>query len=249
MSDARPAAVPRGARRARQCSLHDRTQARSAPGTAASRRSSVGSRSENPAELLVAAAPAAPAAGAQRRRGGRLLDRIPAPTPLELRDRALFELAYASGLRAEELVSLDGRVDRLRRREVRVEGKGGRPASCRSASTRCRALARYLERARPPDPRASDERPCSSRKTGRRLSTSDVRRRLRDLDARGAAPRVRHAHPHALRTLSRPTCSTAGRTCEHSGAARARHHFDHPGLHSGRVARLRAAYARAHPRA
>ena len=36
-----------------------------------------------------------------------LLDRIPASTPLELRDRALFEVAYACGLRAEELVNLD----------------------------------------------------------------------------------------------------------------------------------------------
>src|SRR4051812_7729323 len=33
-----------------------------------------------------------------------LLDRIPATTPLDVRDRALFELAYACGLRAEELV-------------------------------------------------------------------------------------------------------------------------------------------------
>ena len=33
-----------------------------------------------------------------------LLNRIPATTPLELRDRAMFELAYACGLRAEELV-------------------------------------------------------------------------------------------------------------------------------------------------
>src|SRR3954447_6046393 len=36
-----------------------------------------------------------------------LLDRIPTSTLLEQRDRALFELAYASGLRAEELVDLD----------------------------------------------------------------------------------------------------------------------------------------------
>src|SRR5215216_6090756 len=36
-----------------------------------------------------------------------LLDRIPASTPLEQRDRALFELAYACGLRGEELVDLD----------------------------------------------------------------------------------------------------------------------------------------------
>ncbi len=36
-----------------------------------------------------------------------MLDRIPARTPLEIRDRALFELAYSSGLRAEEIVTLD----------------------------------------------------------------------------------------------------------------------------------------------
>src|SRR5581483_3934980 len=45
---------------------------------------------ENPAELVSA----------------RLLDGIPASTPLQLRDRALFELAYGCGLRAEELVTL-----------------------------------------------------------------------------------------------------------------------------------------------
>ena len=37
----------------------------------------------------------------------RLLDAIPASTPLALRDRAMFELAYACGLRAAELVDLD----------------------------------------------------------------------------------------------------------------------------------------------
>ena len=33
----------------------------------------------------------------------QLLERIPASSPLDLRDRAMFELAYAAGLRAEEL--------------------------------------------------------------------------------------------------------------------------------------------------
>src|SRR5215218_9184283 len=37
----------------------------------------------------------------------RLLDRIPATTPLELRDRAMFELACGRGLGAAELVRLD----------------------------------------------------------------------------------------------------------------------------------------------
>ncbi len=54
----------------------------------------------------------------------RLLDRIPASTPLEQRDRALFELAYASGLRAEELVDLDVASIEFDAEQVRVEGKG-----------------------------------------------------------------------------------------------------------------------------
>ena len=36
-----------------------------------------------------------------------LLERIPARTPLELRDRAMLELAYSCGLRCEEIVNLD----------------------------------------------------------------------------------------------------------------------------------------------
>src|SRR6185503_8636321 len=50
-----------------------------------------------------------------------LLDRIPADTALALRDRALFELAYASGLRAEELVKLDLDAIDFDGERVRVE--------------------------------------------------------------------------------------------------------------------------------
>jgi site-specific recombinase XerD len=67
-----------------------------------------GSAAQNPAELLPSLK--------RRSRLPRvlgpdeiasLLDRIPASGPLEVRDRALFELAYACGLRAEEIVKLD----------------------------------------------------------------------------------------------------------------------------------------------
>ena len=68
---------------------------------------------QNPADLLPA--PKRPAKLPRALKASEvaaLLDRIPAATPLELRDRALFELAYACGLRAEELVNLDiGSVD------------------------------------------------------------------------------------------------------------------------------------------
>ena len=55
-----------------------------------------------------------------------LLERIPASTPLEQRDRALFELAYSSGLRAEELVDLDVTSIDFDAEQVRVEGKGSK---------------------------------------------------------------------------------------------------------------------------
>src|SRR5688500_575882 len=77
-----------------------------------------------------------------------LLDRIPASTPLEQRDRALFELAYACGLRAEELVNLDvGSVD-FDAEQVRVEGKGGKTRFVPAGEHALRQVGRYLERAR-----------------------------------------------------------------------------------------------------
>ncbi len=77
----------------------------------------LGVRSENPAELLsspkrVQRLPRV----LKATEVAALLDRIPATTPLELRDRSLFELAYASGLRAEELVTLDLESVRVRLR-------------------------------------------------------------------------------------------------------------------------------------
>ena len=57
------------------------------------------------------------------------------PGPLlEKRDHALFELAYACGLRAEELVSLTVSDVDHDGEQLRVEGKGRRLAFCRSES-------------------------------------------------------------------------------------------------------------------
>jgi site-specific recombinase XerD len=80
---------------------------------------------------------------------GGLLESIPAGGTLEIRDRALFELAYACGLRAEELVSLrlsdvdhDGE-------QLRVEGKGRKTRYVPIGELAHAAVRLYLERARP----------------------------------------------------------------------------------------------------
>jgi integrase/recombinase XerC/integrase/recombinase XerD len=205
----------------------------------------LGLRDENPADLL--SAPKRP----QRlprvlkpSEVAELLDRIPATTPLEIRDRALFELAYASGLRAEELVSLDVHSLDFDAESVRVEGKGGKTRIVPFGEHARNALERYLARARPAliDDRSTVALFVS--RSGRRLSTSDIRRRLRTWS--------RHAgtHPHALRH------SFATHLLEGGADVRAiQELLGHASVSTTQVytrvesRRLRSAYARAHPRA
>jgi site-specific recombinase XerD len=211
----------------------------------------LGARAENPAELLSSPKRAQvlprvlkPAEVAA------LLDRIPATTPLELRDRALFELAYASGLRAEELVSLDLTSVDFDSETVRVEGKGGKTRFVPAGEHALRALERYLARGRPV--LDGDDPALFLSKSGRRLGTSDVRRRLRVWARQAAAhaPGLAELHPHALRH------SFATHLLEGGADLRAiQELLGHASISTTQVytrvesARLRSAYARAHPRA
>jgi tyrosine recombinase XerC len=96
-------------------------------------------------------------------------------TPQGLRDRAILELLYASGLRVGELVRLDlGDVD-WGRRELRVQGKGGRERLAMVGRPALRALRVYLGEGRP---RLARERPTSAlflNRFGGRLSDRSVR--------------------------------------------------------------------------
>jgi site-specific recombinase XerD len=108
-----------------------------------------------------------------------LLEGIPARTPLELRDRAMFELAYSCGLRCEEIVNLDIDSFDFEEDQLRVLGKGSKERLLPVGEPARRALERYLQRGRRPlagDPR---EKALFLSKSGRRLSNSDVTRRLR----------------------------------------------------------------------
>jgi site-specific recombinase XerD len=179
---------------------------------------------------------------------GALLNRIPATTPLELRDRAMFELAYASGLRAEELVNLDLESIDFDAEQIRVEGKGGKTRFVPAGEPALRSVAGYLERGRPGLAGAAAEPALLLSKSGRRLSTSDVRRRLR-VWARHAAHQGA-VHPHALRH------SFATHLLEGGADLRAiQELLGHASISTTQVytrvesARLRAAYARSHPRA
>jgi integrase/recombinase XerC/integrase/recombinase XerD len=177
-----------------------------------------------------------------------LLDRIPASTPLDVRDRALFEVAYACGLRAEELVELELTSVDFDRETVRVEGKGAKTRMVPIGEQALAALGRYLERARPALADREGDSALFLSKTGRRLGTSDVRRRLRVWARRtGIAGPV---SPHALRH------SFATHLLEGGADLRAiQELLGHVSISTTQLytrvesARLRKAYLSSHPRA
>ena len=133
-----------------------------------------------------------------RRQIGDLLDRIPARSPLEMRDRAMLELAYACGLRSEEIVNLESTSVEFEREQLRVLGKGRKVRIVPMGEPAQQALRRYLERARPLLIGSSQKQPALFlSKSGRRLSPSDVTRRL-ELWVRQAALGG-GISPHSLR--------------------------------------------------
>jgi integrase/recombinase XerC/integrase/recombinase XerD len=177
-----------------------------------------------------------------------LLERIPARTPLELRDRAMLELAYSCGLRCEEIVNLDLDALDYESEQLRVLGKGSKERLLPVGEPARRAVQRYAERGRhalASDPR---ERALFLSKSGRRLSNSDVTRRL-GLWVREAALAA-GVSPHSLRH------SFATHLLEGGADLRTiQELLGHASISTTQVytrvdaARLRDAYAATHPRA
>lgn len=177
-----------------------------------------------------------------------LLERIPARTPLELRDRAMLELAYSCGLRCEEIVNLDvGALD-FETEQLRVLGKGSKERLLPVGEPAQQALRRYLDKGRHAlvaDPR---EQALFLSKSGRRLSNSDITRRL-GLWTREAALAA-GVSPHALRH------SFATHLLEGGADLRTiQELLGHASISTTQIytrvdaARLRDTYAASHPRA
>jgi site-specific recombinase XerD len=185
------------------------------------------------------------------REAASLLDGIPASGPLELRDRAMFELAYSCGLRAEELVTLAEPDIDHDGEQLRVEGKGRKTRFVPVGEPAMAAVRAYLERARPAlATSAAGAAPDALflSKTGRALGTGDVRRRLRTWTARVGVGVG--ASPHALRH------SFATHLLDGGADLRSiQELLGHSSVSSTQIytrvesARLRSAYTRSHPRA
>ena len=120
-----------------------------------------------------------------------------AATPDGLRDAAMFELLYSSGLRLGELIALnvdDGRLD-LAQGEVTVTGKGAKTRTVPVGAKAREALRAWIDaRARLAAPA---ERALFVGARGRRIAATVVNARLHAwARRRGLGQRV---HPHMLR--------------------------------------------------
>jgi integrase/recombinase XerC len=164
---------------------------------------------------------------------------------LSLRDRALFELAYSSGLRLAELATLDvGRLD-LATGEVRVLGKGSKERIVPVGAHARAALQTWLT-ARAALP-VNDDAAFVGR-NGRRLSPRAIELRLAEWAVKQGLGR--HVHPHMLRH------SFASHVLQSSGDLRAvQEMLGHASIASTQVYThldfqyLAKVYDRAHPRA
>jgi len=126
-----------------------------------------------------------------------LLERIQGEDPCSLRDRAILEFLYATGLRVGELVSLDlGDLD-LEGRLVRVLGKGGKERIVPFGGQAHRTLVAWLRVASGMTGRGAAPEAVFRNLRGGRLTDRSVRRIL-DRRLREAAVEAR-VSPHALR--------------------------------------------------
>jgi site-specific recombinase XerD len=122
-----------------------------------------------------------------------LADQAPAGAPVDLRDRAVVELLYGSGLRVGELCGLRPRDVDLSRGQVLVWGKGSKQRQLPMSESSVEAVRAWVEGGR--RALATAETPADAlfvNRRGHRLTPRDVRRIL---DRRAASP----THPHALR--------------------------------------------------
>ena len=164
----------------------------------------------------------------------RLLESLEADGPLGLRNRALFELVYSAGLRAQEAVDLGlGAVD-FEQELVLVRGKGDKERVVPLGEEAAYRLRRYLEEGRPRLARgAVDALFLSAR--GRPLDTSTLRRLLPN------PHRLRHAFAtHLLEGGA--DLRTIQELLGHSSLSTTQIYSHVDGK------RLRKVYDRAHPR-
>jgi site-specific recombinase XerD len=131
----------------------------------------------------------------------RLFEQPDITTEAGLRDRAILELLFSSGLRVSELVGLDREHINLKRREFMVRGKGQKDRPIFISSEAAEWIGKYLDR------RADTTKPLFMRYGGRkavdrtgnyhRLTARSIQRLVAQYAL--LAGITKHVSPHTLR--------------------------------------------------
>lgn len=189
-----------------------------------------------------------------------MLDATLPEGPAGLRDRALLELLYASGLRVSEALGLDTGDVSVVTESVRVIGKGDRERVVPVGEVALEAIGRYLAEARPRLVATAAASARGTRRTtsgagplflsvhGRRMSRMEAWRAVRRSAQRAGI--ARHVSPHTLRH------SFATHLLEGGADLRVvQELLGHASITTTQLythltgARIRQVYDRAHPRA
>lgn len=118
----------------------------------------------------------------------------PVPTHAPLRDRALLELAYASGLRASELVSINVGDIEFNEQMIKVQGKGNKERLVVFGDACARAINEYLEKGRQAKPGVPA---LFTNRLGTRLSSRSVQTIVKNWAVSVGLPG--DTSPHTLR--------------------------------------------------
>jgi integrase/recombinase XerC len=176
---------------------------------------------------------------------GQVLD-FKDDSPVGLRDHAIMELFYSSGLRLAELVSLDmGDIDQ-HEKMVEVTGKGAKTRRVPVGRQALEAIQAWLKVRNAMA--AADETALFVGVRGKRISRSTIQKQLRQRSIEQGAPR--NIHPHLLRH------SFASHLLESSGDLRAvQELLGHANISTTQIythldfQHLAEVYDKAHPRA
>jgi integrase/recombinase XerC len=122
----------------------------------------------------------------------KMLDFSPQGKELDIRNKAILELLYATGIRASELVNLDFSMFDDKSKLLRVYGKGRKERIIPVAKAAFEALNRYIS-----EGRGFAEGPLFFSKSGRRLTQRDLQRIVKKSIIKVAT--LNQMSPHTMR--------------------------------------------------
>ncbi len=169
-------------------------------------------------------------------------------SPIAIRDKAILELFYSSGLRLAELVSLNLEHMDLHQGILTVTGKGDKTRVLPMGKEAIRAIKQWLEVRTNEFVKTSGENAVFLSSKGSRLAARSIQQRLRYWAQKQSLPN--HVHPHMLRH------SFASHILESSGDLRAvQELLGHSDISTTQIythldfQHLAKVYDEAHPRA